>query len=104
MNTIIAFVLAALLSCAAAAQPTTFGSVVIGTGTGVGSVNPLELVGSDVQISFSNTNPCCLAETPPTLVWMKDSAGNWIKAGVLAMHVPDGNTTSGFASWEIHGS
>lgn len=68
---------------------------------GFGSVQPMELVGSDCGLALTSTNTGLSAETY-LAGFMKNASGNYQKLGAESFRWADDNATTGYATWNIH--
>lgn len=68
---------------------------------GADSFSPVEFVDKDAGVSVCSTSTASNREGY-YLSFLKNSAGNFFKAGAIAWTVADGNTTNGYACWNAH--
>lgn len=77
------------------------GTMSIGTGTGSGSLSPLEIIGTDGGLAITSTNTVAGTESY-VAGFLKNSEGNYTKIGATAFQFTSDSTTNGYASWNVH--
>ena len=79
------------------------GTMRVGTGSGAGSMSPLEIVEANGGLVITSTNTAAGTEAY-VASFLKDASGAYKKAGADAWQWTDNNVTNGYASWNIHTS